>query len=96
MGILKHNIDTGNSTPIHQQVRQMSLPAKEKVGELLKDMVEKKVVSPSKNPWASPIVLVQKKHGSTRFCINYWKVNEDGYPIPRIDKTGKGDVIFHT
>ena len=36
MGILKHSIDTGNSTPIHQQVRQMSLPAKEKVGELLR------------------------------------------------------------
>ena len=65
----------------------MSLPAKEKVGELLKDIVEKKVISPSKNPWASLIVLVQKKDGSTRFCINYWKVNEDAYPIPRINET---------
>ena len=32
-------------------------------------------------------MLVQKKDGSTRFCINYWKVNEDAYPIPRIYET---------
>ena len=65
----------------------MSLPAKEKVRELLKDMVEKKVILPSKSPWASPIMLVQKKDGSTRFCVNYQKVNEDAYPIPRINET---------
>ena len=90
-GILRHTIDTGNATPIRQQVRRMSLPAKEKVRKLLKDMTEKKVISPSKSPWASPIVLVQKKDGSTRFCVDYRKVNEvtrkDAYPIPRIDET---------
>ena len=90
-GILRHSIDTGNATPIRQQVRRMSPPAKEKVRELLKDMTEKKVISPSKSPWASPIVLVQKKDGSTRFCVDYRKVNEvtrkDAYPIPRIDET---------
>ena len=89
--ILRHNIDTGNASPIRQQVRRMSLPAKEKVRELLKDMMEKKVISPSKSPWASPIVLVQKRDGSTRFCVDYRKINEvtrkDAYPIPRIDET---------
>ena len=64
-GILRHTINTGNATPIRQQVRRMSLPAKEKVRKLLKDMTKKKVISPSKSPWASPIVLVQKKDGST-------------------------------
>ena len=64
-GILRQSIDTGNATPICQQVRRMSPPAKEKVRELLKDMTEKKLISPSKSPWASPIVLVQKKDGST-------------------------------
>ena len=90
-GILRHSINTGNATPIRQQVRRMSPPAKEKVRELLKDMTEKKVISPSKSPWASPIVLVQKKDSSTRFYVDYQKVNEvtrkDAYPIPRIELT---------
>ena len=89
--ILRHSIDTGNACPIRQQVRQTSLPVKEKVRELLKNMIQKRVISPSKSPWASPIVLVQKKDGLTRFCVDYWKINEvtrkDAYPIPRIDET---------
>ena len=89
--ILSHKIDTGDATPIRQQARRVPLPHREKVQELLKDMMEKKVISPSKSPWASPVVLVTKKDGSTRFCIDYRKVNEvtrkDAYPIPRVDDT---------
>ena len=55
------------------------------------EMLQKNVVSPSTSPWASPIVLVHKKDGSTRFCIDYRKVNsltrKDAYLIPKIDET---------
>ena len=54
-------------------------------------MVEKGVVQPSSNPWASPLVLAKKKDGSVRFCADYRQLNvvtrKDAYPIPRTDET---------
>ena len=64
---------------------------KEEVSKLLQDMLQKDIVEQSSNPWASPIVLVKKKDGSTRFCVDYRKLNsvtkKDAYPLPQIDDT---------
>ena len=102
--VLSHHINTGNAQPIHQPPRRVPLPHRGKVEELLNDMLQKKVISPSQSPWASPVVLVKKKDGSTRFCIDYRKVNEitrkDAYPIPRVDDTLDTPfrlcVVFHS
>ena len=89
--VLKHQIETGVAKPICQQARRVLLPHREKVHELLQDMLQRNIISPSKSPWASPIVLVKKKDGTTHICVDYRKINEvtwkDAYTIPRVDNT---------
>ena len=89
--LLKHAIYTGDSPPMRQPVRRLQPHRREEVQELLRDMHRKGVIQPSNSPWASPIVLVRKKDGTTRFCVDYRKLNsvtrKDAYPLPRIDDT---------
>eukprot|EP00731_Ephydatia_muelleri_P035045 Em0093g14a len=63
-GALKHCIKTGDSNPISQPVRRLPPHRKEQVNKLLHEMQENDIIHPSSSPWASPIVLVQKKDGS--------------------------------
>ena len=64
---------------------------KDEARKLVKEMLDKDVIQPSESPWASPVVLVRKKDGSTRFCVDYRRVNavtrKDAYPLPQVDET---------
>ena len=88
---IKHFIHMGEAQPICQPVRKVSLCQRQEMQDLLTEMQAKDMIQPSQSPWASPVVLVQKKDGSARFCIDYRKLNsvtrKDAYPIPRIDDT---------
>ena len=89
--LTSHKIDTGDQKPIKQPPRRLPLAKVDIAQKAIKEMHEQGVVEPSNSPWMSPIVLVKKKDGTQRFCVDYRKLNEvtrkDSYPLPRIDTT---------
>ena len=87
--VVSHSINTGDHSPIRQPPRRIPFALRRKVEEMVDNMLRQGVIWPSKSPWASPIVLVAKKDGSTRFCVDYRRLNAitkmDVFPLPRID-----------
>ena len=89
--LTSHRINTGAADPVRQPPRRVPFHQKPVVEEEVQQMLKEGIIEPSEGPWASPVVLVKKKDGSIRFCIDYRKLNDltrkDAYPIPRIDDT---------
>ena len=69
-GIIKHRIPPGDSQPIKQRPRQVPVHLAEEVDKQIDNMLEEKVIQPSKSPWASSIVMVKKKDGTHRSCVD--------------------------
>ena len=75
--------------PFSFNPRRLSWAEKDAVQSILKDWLEKGVIKPSSSEYTSPIVLVKKKNGEFRLCVDYRvlnsKVVRNHYPIPHID-----------
>ena len=86
--LIEHSIYVGTAAPIRQKSYRIPYSKRELVREELDKMEQTGVIRPSTSPRASPIVLVPKRDGSIRFCVDYRKLNTiakfDAYPIPRI------------
>jgi hypothetical protein len=88
--LVSHRIYTEDVPPIRS--RPYSIPPSEQdfVKEELQRMIDNGLIRPSDSPWTSPVVLVKKKNGKLRFCVDYRKLNaitkKDAYPLPRIDE----------
>ena len=88
---VEHTIYTGHSTPIRCAPRRM-YPQKIKQEETcVAEMLAGGQIEPSDSLWSVPVVLVTKKDGRTRFCVDYCRLNlakvKDTYPLPRINDT---------
>ena len=87
--LIQFSIDTGDACPLRQPARRIPFAARQEVSKQLMSMLQTGVIQPSQSPWASPVVLVKKKDGSLRFCIDYRPLNSvtkpDMFPLPRID-----------
>ncbi|UYV66998.1 hypothetical protein LAZ67_4003622, partial [Cordylochernes scorpioides] len=91
---VKHRIHTGDHHPIKQRPYRVSKREREIMQKEVDTMLERKVIQPSESPWSAPVVLVKKKDGTWRFCVDFRRLNhitkKDVYPLPRID-----DVLDH-
>ena len=73
--LVKHHIQLDNYTPIKDRYRRISPHQYKEVQKHLKEMLDIRAIRRSNSPWASPVVLVRKKDGSLRFCIDLRKLN---------------------
>ena len=84
----EHVIET-DARPVRRRPYRLAQAHHATVKEAIEEMLDMGVIRSSCSPWASPVVLVPKKDGSTRFCVDYRALNQvsvfDAYPMPRID-----------
>ena len=82
-------IDTGDHEPIKKQPYRTPLRQRKLVDDAIDEMLDAGIVKRSRSPWGFPIVLVEKKDGSKRFCVDYRALNKitknNAHPLPVID-----------
>ena len=87
--LVEHRIDTGEHRPIRQPLRRHAFQHLTYIKDEVTRMEAHGIIEPAASPWASNVVLVRKKDGTLRFCIDYRKLNsvtyKDSYPLPLID-----------
>eukprot|EP00731_Ephydatia_muelleri_P002480 Em0001g2480a len=86
----EHCIETGSARPVRLPAYRIPHADRETVRQEIEEMLEEGILVHSNSEWSSPIVLVGKKDGSLRLCVDYRRLNSlseaDAYPMPRIDE----------
>ena len=100
---VKHHIVLTDPIPFKERCRRIPPQLYDEVKAHLQDMLILGTIRKSCSPWASAVVLVRKKNGKLRFCIDLRKLNsktlKDSYALPRIEQTLEslvGSKIFST
>ncbi|XP_017406240.1 uncharacterized protein LOC108319577 [Vigna angularis] len=77
------------AAPISVQPYRMSPAELVELKKQIEELMDKQFIRPSVSPWGAPVLLVKKKDGSSRLCIDYRQLNKltikNKYPLPRID-----------
>lgn len=100
---IKMRLVLKDEEPVYQRAHRLSPFEKDEVKSHIRELLQDNIIQPSLSGYASPVVLVKKKDGSTRLCTDYRKINakivKDRYPLPLIDDqldALKGARIFST
>ena len=84
--VIEHKIELSDYTPIKLKPYPLPFSSHEVILKEIQNMLNMGIIQESQSPFAAPIVLVKKKDGKTRFCVDYRKLNlvtiGDATPIP--------------
>ena len=101
--LVKHHIELTDPIPFKESYRRIPPQMYDEVKIHIQEMLDLGAIRHSNSPWSSAIVLVRKKDGRLRFCIDLRKLNnrtvKDAYSLPRIETlldTFLGSTIFTT
>ena len=87
--LVEHRIDTGNHRPVRQPLHRQPFEHLKVIDQQVDEMKKHGIIEQAASPWAANIVLVRKKDGALRFCVDYRRLNtityKDSYPLPLID-----------
>ena len=99
----EHVIKLTKSEPFKERFRRIAPPLVEEVREHIQEMLDGGAIRPSNSPWCNAVVLVRKKDGTLRFCIDFRRLNDrtekDSFPMPKMIDTMEtmvGARIFST
>ena len=89
--LIEHEIHLTEEHPIAQPYRRLPPAVLSEVKLHIQDLLDRDVIAPSSSPFSSPIVVVRKKTGELRLCVDYRRLNRatrrDSFPLPRIDES---------
>ncbi|EFO93101.1 hypothetical protein CRE_10000 [Caenorhabditis remanei] len=83
------HIYTNTEVPIKGRPYRVPVKYQAELEKHIESLLKSRRITESNTPWTSPIVIVKKKNGSLRVCLDFRKLNEatipDNFPLPRID-----------
>ena len=89
--LVQHTIDTGDAMPVKQRPYRTTPENKQEIDRQVDDMLQRGIIQESVSPWSSPVVLVKKKNGEMRFCVDFRAVDKvtkkDSFPMPLVADT---------
>ena len=87
---LKHTIPTMTTKPVYLPHRTIPVQLQTEVHKCLDTWLKQGIIRPSRSPYASQVVIVRKKTGEIRLCIDFRALNavtvRDSFPLPRIEE----------